>query len=168
MKSLILQNKAVAVAILVALIILIAVYYKGRSDGSEPGFFTRLFGLDDNSDNTGSKDVVRKVYVSDGTGDNAWNPQSVTDRLYQTIQDHRWYSPNGTDINNAFATFNSLSYNQKIAVINDWEQRIKGLDVSGWGTGDYGSLYDTISQWQGNFQPQVEIAWSWMNSNQIE
>lgn len=163
MKTLLLNHKPVVIAGAVALLVLLFVYFKGRRDGSEPGFFTKLFSPEPDPN------AAQKIYIpSPGQGGNTWSPNQVTNAIYQAIEDHGVLSPNGTEINSAFATFNALTHNQKVAVINDWEQRYKGTDKAGWFTGDYGSLFETISEWTGNFQPQVEIAWTWMNTNQID
>lgn len=169
MKTMMLQNKPVFIALAVALVILLAVYFKGRSDGSQPGFFSKLFGLD--SEPVGNNGgVIRNIYVPEpgDSSSNNWRPNAITDRIYKAIEDHWSFKPNGTEINNAFETFNALTHNQKIAVVNDWEQRYKATDKAGWFTGDYGSLKEVLNQWIGDFQPQVEIAWTWMNNNQID
>lgn len=154
-----LQRKNTLIGIGLVVAILLFVYYKGRSDANDCPWYKRLVGgCDDDTD--------RKIYVPTGPGA-PWKPQSITNRLFSAIDNHGIFTPNGDAINDAFFAFNSLSDQQKFDVVNDWEQRIKGRDVSGWFTGDYGSLRETIEQWDGNYQPEVSIAYNWMNNNGI-
>lgn len=134
------------------------IYNKGKAAGQECSWWDKLMGNCPDDEN-------RKTYVPTGPGA-PWTAQRVTNRLYNAIHGHTWYSPNGEDINNAFYAFNSLNDNQKFKIVNDWEERIKGKDKTGWGTGNYPGLRATLEEFD-EMQPQVDIAYQWLSNNQM-
>lgn len=160
MKLLPYKSYLIGAALIIA--ILAVVYFKGRKDGKACSWLDKLTGNCPGQKNENEP----VVYVPTGPGAQ-WKPQAITNQIYNALDGHSWLTPNGEAINNAFFAFNNLNDQQKFDVINDWEARYKGTDRPYWGTGDYGSLRQTIEEFENDFQPQVEIAYTWMNNNLI-
>lgn len=108
------------------------------------------------------------TYTFNGVVPTSYNPTKVTDQIFQAYDAHSWVSPNGKEINSALQVFNALNAEQKVAVLNDWEQRYKGKDRPYWFTGDYGTLKQEIERFAPDLQPEAAIALNWLQENKFD
>jgi hypothetical protein len=154
------QNRNIIIVIVVALIIW-AIYQYGKKKALDCSWYDKLLG------NCVEGTPTKTQYTDTSATGNVFNPKGISDAIFEEYESHWTFKPNGENINLVWRGFNALSNANRIAVVNDWNMRYLGRDRAGWFTGDYGTLRQTIERYQGNLQPQAEIALNWMISNNI-
>ncbi|KAB2814559.1 hypothetical protein [Phaeocystidibacter luteus] len=164
-----LKNPSI-ITLIIVFVIIYFIYKAGKNKGemaaNEPSFWDKLWGNDEESQ------VEVPIYTTGGGsssgGGGSWSPKPLTDSIHVAYEEHWNLWGNGDRINELWGRFNTLSDSRRVMVVNDWNQRYMNTDRAGWGTGDYGTLKQTIERYADDLVPQAEIALTWMTGAGIQ